>query len=131
MWPNRSDPTKSAYEALQRQFHFQSMPVAPPGRKCLVHIKPNWQQSVGVHGENGFYIKPALKHYCCYKVIIQLTNTSRITDTILPAVSATDCLITAIKQLQEATTKHTVTEAVNEEKAINTCQELLTAKITC
>ena len=107
--------------------------MAPPGMKFLVHIKPYWQQSWGVNADNCFYIGPALKHYCRYKVIMQHTNTERITNTIsyqhhitLPAVSATDCLITAIKQLQDAITKHTVTEAMNEEKAINTLRELLT-----
>ena len=108
--------------------------MAPPGMKCLVHIKPNQQQSWGVHADNGFYIGPALKNYCCYKVIMQQTNTNRTMDTIsfqhhilLPAVSATDCLVTAIKQLQDAITKHTVTEAINGEKAMNTLWELLTA----
>ena len=65
---------------------------------------------------------------------MQQTNTERITNTILfqhhiplPALSATDCLITAIKQLQDAITKHVVTEATTEEKAIDTFPELLTA----
>ena len=105
--------------------------------QCLVHIKPNWQQSWGVHADNGFYIGPALKHYRCCKVILQHTNTKRITDTILfqhdiplPAISATDSLISAIKQLQVAITKHTVMEASNEEKAIDTLWELLTAPST-
>ena len=66
MQPNRSDPIKSAYEALHGSFHFQSTPMAPPGTKCLVHIKPNWGQSWGVHADNGFYIEPALKYYQCY-----------------------------------------------------------------
>ena len=45
-------------------------------------------------------------------------------------VSATDCLISVIKQLQDAITKHKVIEATNEEKAINTLWELLTAPST-
>ena len=102
-------------------------------QKQLVHIKSNGQQSWGVHADNGFYMGPAFKHYWCYKVIMQHANTKRITNTILfehhipvPAVSATDCIISAIKQLH-AITKHTVTEATNEEKAINTLWELHTA----
>ena len=65
---------------------------------------------------------------------MQHTNTKRITDTIsfqhhitLPAISTTDCLITAIKQLQDAITKHVVPAVTTEEKAIDTLRELLTA----
>ena len=68
---------------------------------------------------------------------MQQTNTKRITDTIsfqhhipLPAISANDCLISSIKHLQDAITKHTVMEATNEGKAIDTLQELLTAPST-
>ena len=68
---------------------------------------------------------------------MQHTNTKRITDAIsfqhhipLPEISATDCLISAIKQWQDAIAKHTVTEATNEEKAIDTLWEMLTAPST-
>ena len=67
---------------------------------------------------------------------MQHTNTKIITDTILfqyhiplPTVSATDCLSSAVKQLQDVITKHTVKKATNEEKAIDTLWELLTASL--
>ena len=92
-----------------------------------MHIKLNRQQSWGVHAETGFYMGPVLKHYLCYKVVMQHTNTEIITNTIsfqyhipLPTVSATSatgCLITAIKQL------HVVPVATPEEKVINTLHE--------
>ena len=63
MQPNQSDPTKSSYEALHGPFYFQSIPIALPGMKCLVHIKPNRWQSWGVHAETDCYIGPALKYY--------------------------------------------------------------------
>ena len=120
MRPNQSDPTKSAYEAL----HGCSLSVNTYGTAK--------NKVFDVHADNGFYIGPALKHYWSYKVITQHTNTE--TNTILfqhhiplPAVSATDYLFSAIKQLLDPITKHTVTETTNEEKAINTLWELLTA----
>ena len=65
------------------------------------------------------------------------THTKRITDTILiqhhiklPAISARDGLISAIKQLQDAITKYTGMEATDKEKAIDTLQELLTTPAT-
>ena len=69
--------------------------------------------------------------------MMQQTHTKRIADTIsfqhhiqLPAISATDRLIPAIKQLQDAITKHTGMEAINEEKAMDTLRELLTTPAT-
>ena len=59
-------------------------------------------------------------------------STEQITDTIsfqhhipLHAVSATDCLLTAIKQLQDAITQHAVHLVTTKEKAIDTLHELL------
>ena len=43
----------------------------------------------------------------------------------LPAVSATDRLLTAIKHLQDAMTDHLVTATPTEEKAIKTLHGLL------
>ena len=63
---------------------------------------------------------------------MQHTNTEQITNTIsfkhhipLPAVSAMDCLQTAMKQLQDAITQHAVFAATTKEKAIDTLCELL------
>ena len=65
---------------------------------------------------------------------MQHNKTERITDTILfqhrlplPAVSATDHLLTAIKQLQDTITQHAVPLATTEEKAIKYLCDLLTS----
>ena len=103
--------------------------MALPETKCLVHIKPNRHQSWGVHAEATFYIGPALKHYQCYKAVMQHTGTKQITDTILfqhniplPAVFAMDHLLTAIKQLQDAITHHVIPMATTEKKQLTLCE---------
>eukprot|EP00957_Ditylum_brightwellii_P069140 5250116-Ditylum_brightwellii.AAC.1 len=57
-------------------------PMAPPGMKCFIHIKPHKRVSWGFHAEDAWYVGPALKHYKCYTVIIKQTTAQRITDTV-------------------------------------------------
>jgi hypothetical protein len=70
--------------------------MAPPGTKIISHSKPANHSSSAPYGAPGWYILPALEHYCCYQVYITKTNTTRISDTVeffpskttLPAVSS-------------------------------------------
>eukprot|EP00957_Ditylum_brightwellii_P177510 13520074-Ditylum_brightwellii.AAC.1 len=86
------------------------MPMAPPGTKCFIHIKPHKRASWGLHTENAWYVGPALKHYWCYTVVIKQSTEQRITDTIrfkhhnvkLPTVTPAKRIEKAVKELTNA-----------------------------
>ena len=42
---------------------FNREPLAPPGTKVMVHKKPQVRTSWGFHGQIGWYVGPAYKHY--------------------------------------------------------------------
>ena len=132
MRANWADPTKSAYKAINNPFHFQSTTLAPPGIKCLMHIKLNRMQPWRVHAETLFYIGPALKHDQCYKVVMQKPRCQEnhrynlISTSHKATSSITDFLLLTNKHLQNTITNHLVPEATTEEKAIIILCYLLT-----
>ena len=85
---SRVNPNLSAWAYLFGQFDYNSTPLAPPGTKLIVHLKPHKRASWDPHGIPGFYTGPAMRHYRCYTVYIPKTRTTRITDTVtfLPSV---------------------------------------------
>ena len=66
-----------------------------------------------LHGQHGWYIGPASKHYRCYQIYIPKTQGTRICDTVeffptncsLPNVSSHDAAIYAANDLIMALTK--------------------------
>ena len=58
------------YAHLHGTCHFDSTPLAPPGVRALLYNDPNQCVSYGVHGDEAYYLGPALEHYCCYKLFI-------------------------------------------------------------
>jgi len=79
---SRLDPSVSAYQQLHGAYDFNSTPIAPPGTPIVTHVKPHERPSWAPHGEEGFYVGPAMEHYRCYKVLVTRTQTTRITDTL-------------------------------------------------
>ncbi len=61
--PCRQNPTLSAFESTEGFFSFDATPMAPPGTKVLVHLKPAQRKSWSFHASNGWYIGLFLKHY--------------------------------------------------------------------
>ena len=53
----------SAWAFLFGNFDFNKSPLLPPGTKIIIHTKPGNQASWAFHGENEYYIGPALNHY--------------------------------------------------------------------
>ena len=78
----RSNPNLSAYAFLFGQFDFNKTPLAPPGSKLQVHLKPSTRASWDPHSEHGWYIGPAMDHYRCFKCFIPSTNKLRHCDTV-------------------------------------------------
>ena len=104
---SRSNPKLSSYAYLFGNFDFNRTPLAPPGTKTVVHNRPSSRPSWGFHGEDGFYIGPALDHYRCVKCFIPKTRSIRISDTVaffpttvpLPATSLDDHLRAAASDI--------------------------------
>ncbi|KAL7479621.1 hypothetical protein ACHAW6_005346, partial [Cyclotella cf. meneghiniana] len=65
--------------------------------ECMIHIKPSKRHTWGYHSMKAWYFAPALKHYCCIKVVTD-TGAVRITDMFkflhhtlpIPTVSSTN-----------------------------------------
>ena len=78
---SRRNTTLSSYAAVFGNFNFSSTPLAPPGAKALIHLKPGQQTTFGVHGIDGYYIGPSINHYQYYKYYIPETGSIRDADT--------------------------------------------------
>jgi len=100
---SRLNPKLSAYAQLHGQFDFNRTPMAPPGTRVVAHEKPSQRASWAPHGEDGWYIGPALEHYRCYKVYINKTRAERTVDTVeffptqvnMPKLSSADAALKA------------------------------------
>ena len=76
------NPNLSAYAQLYGSFDFNRTPLAPPGTKVMVHEKPAQQGTWAPHAVAGWYLRPAIHHYRCYRVWINATRAERIADTL-------------------------------------------------
>ena len=101
------NPKLSAQALIHGPFDFNRTPLAPPGTKVLIHIKPNMRETWSPHGTEGWYLGPAMNHYRCYRVYANETKAERIADTLawfpttvkMPTASSTDAAITAANDL--------------------------------
>ena len=96
----RSNPKLSAHAYLFGNFNFQATPLAPPGTRVIAYKTSNTRTTWGSHGEDGWYVGPALEHYRCVSVYFPSTRTVRVVDTVryfptiipFPQTSLTDHL---------------------------------------
>ena len=79
---SRSLPHISAYTYIFGEFGFNCTPLAPPGTIVVMHNRPKYCASWAPHGENGWYVGPAMEHYRCHKAYIPKTRAERISDTV-------------------------------------------------
>ena len=80
--PSHATPTISAYEHIFGQYDLQKTPIAPPGIKAIVHLKPNQRTTFGPRGLDCWYIGPCMEHYRCLKFYTTLGG-ERISDTAM------------------------------------------------
>jgi hypothetical protein len=107
---SRLNPQLSAYAQIFGQFDFNRTPLAPPGTRVLSHDKLANRTSWATHGEEGWYLGPAMEHYRCYRVFIIKTKAERDSDTVtffpvrvtMPALSAADRAVRAANELIHA-----------------------------
>jgi hypothetical protein len=56
--------------------------MAAPGTRIIAHETPKRRRSWAPHGQDGWYIGPALEHYRCYTVYIRKTRGERVAETV-------------------------------------------------
>jgi hypothetical protein len=107
---SRLNPKLSAYAQLHGSFDFNRTPLAPPGTKVVIHVKPDKRNSWDPHGNTGWYVGPAMEHYCCYHIYVPKTQAYRIADTVdffpskvpMPKLSSADAAQHAAQDLLAA-----------------------------
>ncbi|EEC46594.1 predicted protein [Phaeodactylum tricornutum CCAP 1055/1] len=107
---SRINPKLSAHAQLHGAFDYNRTPLAPPGTRVLVHVKPSVRETWAPHAVEGWYLGPALNHYRCHRVWITETRAERVADTLswfptripMPAASSTDRALAAARDLVHA-----------------------------
>jgi len=107
---SRLNPKLSAHAQLNGTFDFNRTPLAPPGIRVLVHIKPADRTTWSPHGADGWYVGPALESYRCYSVWLWETRATRICDTLtwfptkttMPLASSNDLILAGIQDILHA-----------------------------
>jgi hypothetical protein len=67
---SRINPKLSAATHIFGQYDFNRAPMAPPETRIIAHETQKRRRTWAPHGEDGWYIGPALEHYRCYTVYI-------------------------------------------------------------
>ena len=104
---SRVNPNLSAYAYIHGQFNYQSIPMAPPGTKVLIHKHPSTRGSWELNSESGWYIGPSLNHYRCVQCYIPRTKAVVNSDTVeffphsisFPSVKLADFLAQAASDI--------------------------------
>jgi hypothetical protein len=79
---SRINPKLSAATHIYGQYDFNRAPMAPPGTRIMAHGTPNRRRTWAPHGQDGWYIGPALEHYQCYTVYVTKTRGERVVETV-------------------------------------------------
>jgi hypothetical protein len=79
---SRINPKLSAATHIFGQYDFNRAPMAPPGTIIIAHETPGRRRTWAPHGQDGWYIGPALEHCRCYTVYITKTRSNRIVETV-------------------------------------------------
>jgi hypothetical protein len=87
---SRINPKLSAATHISGQYDFNRAPMAPPGTRIIAHETPNRRQTRAPHGQDGWYIGPALEQYRCYTVYITKMRGERVVETVdfFPKISS-------------------------------------------
>jgi hypothetical protein len=78
---SRINPKLSASTHIDGQYDFNRAPMAPPDTRITAHETPIRRRTWAPHGQDGWYIGPALEHYRCYIVYINKTRGERVVET--------------------------------------------------
>ena len=97
-------------------------PLVPIRCRDLIHNKPSTRASWAFRARNGFYVGPALQHYCCFQVLDTATKSNLISNTVefrhdylaQPTSTHADWLIHALHFLSSAL-KETPSVAIDDQ----------------
>jgi hypothetical protein len=79
---SRLNPKLSAATHVFGQYDFNRAPVPHPRTRIIAHETPGQRRTWAPHGQDVWYIGPALEHYRCYTVYITKTRSSRVVETV-------------------------------------------------
>jgi hypothetical protein len=107
---SRINPKVSASTHIYGQYDFNRAPMAPPGTIIIAHETPNRRITWAPHGQDGWYIGPALEYYRYYTEYITKTRGERVVETVdffpetfkLPFPSAQDLATKSTAELTHA-----------------------------
>jgi hypothetical protein len=107
---SRKNPKLSASTQIDGQYDYNRSPMAPPGTRIIAHETPSRRRTWAPHGQDGWYIGPALEHYRCYTVYINKARGERIVETVdffpekfkLQFISTQELATQAAKELAHA-----------------------------
>jgi hypothetical protein len=107
---SRISPKLSASTHIDGHYDYNRAPMAPPGTIIIAHETPNRRRTWAPHGQDGWYIGPALEHYRGYTIYITNTRRERVVETVefpptevpLPVTSSKELATQAAKQLTHA-----------------------------
>ena len=68
----------SVYAHLHGTYNFGTTPLSPLGVRVLLYNDSNHTVSYVVHGDEAYYLGPALEHYRCYKLLFPSTGGIKI-----------------------------------------------------
>jgi hypothetical protein len=77
---SRINPKLSASTHIDGQYDFNRAPMAPSGTRIIAHETPNRRLIWAPHGQDGWYIGPALEHYRCYTIYITKPRGERVVE---------------------------------------------------
>ena len=69
---SRTCPKIYAYAHLNGTYNLDTTPISPPGVRALLYNDPNHCVRYRDHGDEAFYLGPALEQYRCYKLLFRL-----------------------------------------------------------
>jgi hypothetical protein len=78
MHASRINPTKSAYEALNKPYNWNRYPLAPLGCKAVIYKDGNTRGLWALQGVDGWYLDPSRDHYQCNIYFVPETKAYRV-----------------------------------------------------
>ena len=108
--PYRLNLKMSAWAAMEREFHFESTYITPPGSQMLMKVKPKNRHTIDLNARKAWYRGPCLNHYRAFKGVLPSTSGKRISDTVkfqhhainIPTLTPADKILETTRQLKDA-----------------------------
>ncbi len=132
----QTNPEMWAYEALEGKFDYNDTSLAPTGTKALIYEVPTRRTAWAPHAVDGWYLRPAMKHYRCGRYFIPTTRAIRIasstkhfpTHCSVPTIAEHDRTLLAaadLIQVLEASLPLSTEEKIRHTKIIEQLTEIL------